>query len=237
MANMQKYSSMKDIGHLCAHYERSVEVGHYSNPDIDQNRLHEDRQNLAPDREKQTDYIKKQIDEIMDGRTLRKDAVRMCCWIVDAPQNMPDAKKPEFFQESYNFMVDRYGTKSGMGEDVVVSAYIHKSETTEHIHFAFVPVVERGGVKSFCAKECVGRDDLKTFHEDLARHLENKGICRREDILNGKTRKDANGRAYSVKELKRMDYRNREHERVADSGNRWNNKEIQRNYDRGGSWR
>ena len=83
---------MRDIGHLCAHYERSVKSGHYSNPDIDKERLEEDHTNLAPDRGKQTSYIKAKIEEIMDGRTLRKDAVRMCCWVVDAPKGLPEEK-------------------------------------------------------------------------------------------------------------------------------------------------
>lgn len=55
----------------------------------------------------------------------------------------------------------------------------------------------------FCAKEAVGREDLKTFHEDLAKKLEEKGICQKSDILNGATQRDANGRALSVKQLKR----------------------------------
>ena len=71
MANMRKFSDMKDIGHLCAHYERSVKSGHYGNPDIDETKIAEDHINLAPDRGKQTDYIKVKIEEIMDGRTLR----------------------------------------------------------------------------------------------------------------------------------------------------------------------
>lgn len=216
MANMKKFSDMKDIGHLCSHYERSVAKGHYGNPDIDEDKLEEDHTNLAPDRGKQTDYIKAKIEEIMDGRTLRKDAVRMCCWIVDAPANLPEDKKEIFFQTAYNFLIDRYGTKSGMGEDVCISAYIHKSETTDHIHFAFLPVVERNGQKSFCAKEAVGRDDLKTFHEDLARKMEEEGICKKSDILNGATQRDSSGRALSVRELKKN--RTIERERTVD---RW----------------
>lgn len=203
MANMEKYSDMRDIGHLCAHYERSVQKGHYGNSDIDQERLDEDRTNLAPDRGKQTDYIKKQIEKIMDGRTMRKDAVRMCCWVVNAPANMPDEMKPKFFQAVYDFLTDRYGSKSGIGEDVVVSAYIHKSETTDHMHYSFMPILEKNGQKTFCAKECVGRSDLASFHSDLGEYLENLGICKKRDILNGKTQRDSRGRALSVKELKR----------------------------------
>lgn len=215
MANVKKFSDMKDIGHLCAHYERSVANDNYGNKDIDKNRLEEDRENLAPNRGKQTDYIKQKIEEIADGKTIRKDAVRMCCWVVDTPKNLPEEKYQEFFRETYDFLVDRYGTKSGMGEDVCISAYIHKSETTEHMHFAFLPVIEKAGVKKLCAKECVGRDDLKTFHEDLGKRLEDKGICKKTDILNGKTQRDANGRVLTVKELKR----NRTFER--DRTDRW----------------
>lgn len=216
MANMRKFADMKAIGHLCAHYERSVAVGHYGNEDIDQSRLHEDGVNLAPDRGKQTDYIKKKIAEVMDGRTLRKDAVRMVCWIVDAPPNLPKEKEPEFFQAAYDFMLDRYGCKSGMGEDCVVSAYIHRSESTPHLHFAFIPVLERNGQRRMCAKEVVGRSDLVSFHKDLASYMEQKGICSERDILNGKTQRDSSGRALSVKELKRS--RQRERERTHD---RW----------------
>ena len=230
MANMRKFSDMKDIGHLCAHYERSVKVGHYGNPDIDETKIADDHTNLAPDRGKQTAYIKAKIEEIMDGRTLRKDAVRMCCWIVDAPEQLPEEKKPEFFEAVYKFCVDRYGKKSGMGEDVAVSAYIHKSETTDHIHFAFLPVIERNGQKSFCAKECVGRDDLASFHKELAAYLESLGICKETDILNGKTQRDASGRALSVKELKRN--RAIEREREVDG---WDVRED-RTRERGWEW-
>lgn len=206
MANMKKFSDMKDIGHLCAHYERSVKNENYGNPDIDKSKLHLDKINLAPDRKmKQTEYIKNIVELVQKEQNvkIRKDAVRMCCWVIDTPKNLPAEKKEEFFQETYKFLTDRYGTKSGMGEDVCISAYIHKSETTEHLHYAFIPVLEKNGKHSLCAKEVVGRDDLKTFHVDLGEYLESKGICRKTDILNGATQRDASGRVLSVKELKR----------------------------------
>ena len=233
MANMRKFADMRAIGHLCAHYERSVEAGHYGNEDIDQSRLHEDRVNLAPDRGKQTDYIKQQIAEVMDGRTLRKDAVRMCCWIVDAPVTLPPEREPEFFKATYDFLVNRYGGKSGLGEDCVISAYIHHSETTAHIHFAFLPVIERNEQRTFCAKEVVGRADLASFHHDLGRYLEARGICKERDILNGKTQRDASGRALSVREMKRNRQRDREREQQR-TNDRWTRTdEPTRNRERG----
>lgn len=206
MANMKKYSDMGAIGHLCAHYERSVQPGHYGNADIDQARLSEDRVNLAPTRTNgQTAYIKQQIAAVMDGKKLRKDAVHMCSWVVTVPENFPKEKEQEFFRAAYDFLVERYGSKSGMGEDCVISAYIHQSETTPHLHFAFLPIMERDGKKTFCAKEAVNRTDLTTFHRDLAEYMDAKGICKKSDILNGKTKRDDTGRALTVRQLKRSE--------------------------------
>ena len=75
MAHMRKFSDMKDIGHLCAHYERSVQNDNYGNPDIDKSKLPLDHTNLAPDRGKQTDYIKAQIEKNY-GRQNRE---KRCC--------------------------------------------------------------------------------------------------------------------------------------------------------------
>lgn len=206
MANMRKFNDMRKIGHLCAHYERSVKPGHYGNKEIDQERLSEDCVNLAPARDGgQTAYIKRQIAEVMGTRTLRKDAVKMCCWVVTVPENFSKEKEQKFFRATYDFLVDRYGKKSGMGEDCVISAYIHQSETTPHLHFAFLPIMERDGKKTFCAKEAVNRTDLTTFHRDLAEYMDAKGICNKSDILNGKTKRDDTGRALTVKQLKRSE--------------------------------
>lgn len=225
MANLRKFSDMKDIGHLCAHYERSVSPGHYGNLDIDETKLDDDKTNLAPERGKQTDYIKEQIKKIMGEKKLRKDAVRMCCWVVNAPKNLPEEKKTEFFQEVYNFLVNRYGTKSGIGEDIVISSYIHKSESTDHIHFAFLPVLKKGNKTTFCAKDLINKADLKSFHEDLGSYLEKLEICKKKDILNGQTQRDSAGRALSVKELKKKRFRDRDRENEREKG-RWKKENV-----------
>ena len=203
MAQVKKFKR-EALGHVCAHLERSVEPGHYGNKNIDQARLSEDCVNLAPTREGgQIAYIKQQTNAVMGFRTLRKDAVRMCCWVVTLPVNIPKEKEPIFFQAAYDFLVDRYGSKYGMGEDCVISAYIHQSESTPHLHFAFLPVIKRNGSQTICAKEVVNRADLSTFHRDLAEYMDAKGICPKSDILNGKTKRDDTGRALTVKQLKR----------------------------------
>lgn len=215
MANCMKFRDMDDIRRVCKHYERSVKNDHYGNPDIDLSKLDADRQsNLAPDRKDgQLAYIRRMAKKIMGEKTLRKDAVKLCCWVVQAPSGLPAEKKPAFFEAVYKFLVDRYGKKSGLGEDVVVSAYIHHSESTEHMHFAFLPVLERDGVKSFCCKNLICKSELEEFHGALGDFLEENGICKRSDIKNGKTKKvrTRNGkeRALTVKELKAQRNRSR----------------------------
>lgn len=231
MAHLQKYSSMTDIGHLCAHYERSVPAGHYSNEDIVAEKIKDDY-NLAPDRGSQTSFIREKINEINGEKKLRKDAVRMACWIINAPADLPAEKKETFFESTYDFLVDRYGKKSGMGEDVCISSFVHQSETTDHIHFAFLPIIEKNGKKRFCAKECIDRNDLITFHSDLGNYLEKKGICKKTDICNQKTKRDSSGRAISVRELKKE--REIERKREIDRwGNHVDEKKMERTRERG----
>lgn len=203
MANVRKFNKMSDIGHLLKHYSRSVAHDNYSNKDIDRTKIHLDRMNLAPQRNvSDMEYLKNQIQCITKGKRLRKDAVKMCCWVVNLPK-VSDINEYIFFEEVYYFLAQRYGKRSGMGEDVVISAYVHYSESTPHIHFAFMPVIQRNGEKVFCAKECINRKELSTIHNDLAEYLEKRGVCRKTDILNGNTIRDASGKALSVKQLKR----------------------------------
>lgn len=55
----------------------------------------------------------------------------------------------------------------------MVSAFVHRDETTPHIHFAFLPITadKKHGGEKLSAKEVITRQDLKTFHRDLERHL------------------------------------------------------------------
>lgn len=180
MANAQKYTRAA-CGHLAAHYERRKdEKGEYvkfGNQDIDPQKTHLNY-NLAPRRGlEQIDFIRQRTTE---ARTLKRDDVNvMCSWVVTLPEYRyhnqsihvsPDKEQVErlFFERTYRFLCDRYG------EQNVISAYVHKDEKTPHMHFAFVPVTEdkkRGGEK-VSAKEVITKNDLKTFHTDLERHLD-----------------------------------------------------------------
>ncbi len=128
--NVAKFK-LSDCGHVCAHYERSVATGHYSNKDIDESKIDQDY-NLGPERNiKQTEYINKMLSEV--DHVKRKDLVVMASVVLDAPSTLPQEHHERFFNLSYQFLIDRYGRdKEGKSilsnpEDICISCYRHQS--------------------------------------------------------------------------------------------------------------
>lgn len=170
MAHIEKFQQHA-LGHMCKHYERALDANgepiRYGNQNIDLTRSHLNY-NLAPERASQYGFI---MDRCKDVYCLkRKDVNLMCSCIVTAPKDLPAEEHERFFRASYDFLAARYG---GKGAENVISAYVHMDEGSPHLHFAFVPVAydkskERWTVS---AKNVVTRQDLKTLHPDLERHL------------------------------------------------------------------
>lgn len=183
-------------GHMFKHYERSKdEKGEYvkfGNQDIDTDRTHLNY-NLAPDRGmSQGDFVKKRCEEVQCLK--RKDINVMCSWVVTLPKEVTGKEDTEYFmQKTYEFLEDRYGKEN------VVSAYVHLDETQPHIHFAFVPVVtdKKKGIEKVSAKECISKNELSRFHQDLQNHFDRSYLpC---NILNQATIEGNK----SIEELKR----------------------------------
>lgn len=194
MAHVAKYTRA-EVGHLMNHYNREPGDGvERSNDKIDPSRTHLNRQ-LLKHPQMPAEYLQAHPEVRIQRRA---DVKVMCDWIVTAPQELlqehPD-KLGAFFMESARFLVDRY-----CQHDNALSVAVHMDETTPHLHFAFVPVVEdrrRGGFK-VSAKEVLTRADLRSFHEDLQAHLE-KALGVPVPVLNDATREGNK----SIEELKR----------------------------------
>lgn len=182
MARLEKYTRGA-LGHMTKHYERAKdENGDYikfGNTSIDINRTPLNY-NLAPE-QNQYKFIKERCEELKCLN--RKDVNVMCDWVVTKPKDLPEEYQAEFFRKTYDFLKNRYG------ENNVVSAYVHMDEVTPHIHFSYVPVVydkEKAKYK-ISAKECNNRLDLKTFHQDLDKYLE-QSMGFKVNVLNEATR-------------------------------------------------
>lgn len=191
MAHIEKFTKGA-MGHMLEHYDRSKKkLG--DNVDIEKSYLN---YNLAEHQQlSQLDFIHQRLSEVKLQN--RKDVNVLCDWAVTIPKDFLEkypGKEKEFFKATYNFLENKYG------KDNVVSAYVHRDETTPHLHFAFIPVVEdkkKGGYK-VSAKEAITRNDLRNFHQNLSNYLE-QVLGVQVNVLNGAT-KDGNK---SIEELKR----------------------------------
>ena len=165
MAHLAKFKR-NACGQMLSHYSRDKE--NFGN-DLINLELTKKNYNLAPERNiSDMEFLKQRISEVHCLK--RKDVNVLCDWAITVPKDLPKEYHEEFFQESYNFLEAKYGKEN------VVSAYVHNDETTPHLHFAFIPIVQdknKGHLK-VSAKECITRADLKRFHPDLQQHLESK---------------------------------------------------------------
>lgn len=199
MAHVQK-NTMAATGHLFDHYSRNADEEQYKyvyrgNDSIDPNRTHLNY-NLASDHRPQGEILKERLSGVKVLK--RKDVNVMCSWVVTAPKDLDTSQEKIFFEKTYSFLENRYGKKN------VISAFVHKDETTPHLHFAFIPVVfdKKKKIEKVSAKEVVNKFDLQSFHTDLQEYLERCQI--RCSILNEAT-KEGNK---TVSELKKQNAQN-----------------------------
>lgn len=169
MAHVEKFQ-MHQLAIMLGHYNRTNQ--NISNKNVDRSLSHLNY-NLAPEHPGMTDFefIKKRCSEV---RCLnRDDVVKMVDWVITKPKDLDPEKEKDFFQECYNFLEKKYGKEN------VIAAWVHKDETTPHMHFSFVPVTidKKKGDLKVSAKEILTKPDLKMFHPSLQRHLEEKLQC------------------------------------------------------------
>ena len=199
MASVEKFGAGA-VRNQLRHNRREIE--HSGNPDIDPERQGQDYV-LSPDRG-MTDYdyfLQRKAELYCYGRD---DVKVMAGWVVTAPQDLARERYDVFFKTTYDFMENRYGAEN------VVQAVVHDDEGGQpHLHFCFIPVVEdrkhEQGYK-ICANDVLNRRELRNFHPDLQRYLDEHGL---EDarVVTGVTR--AQGGNRTVAELKAE----REHQR------------------------
>ena len=168
-------------GNLFDHYERKENIK-FKNQDIDKTRSYLNY-NLAPNKNlSQREILNKRLSQV---KVLKRDDVNVTCnWVITLPKTIKENSEEEklFFQESYNFLKNRYGEKN------IISAYVHKDEVTPHMHFCFVPVVidKKKNIEKVSAKELITKKELNSFHKDLNNYMTN--IFNRDiGILNGAT--------------------------------------------------
>lgn len=137
----------------------------HTNPDIDKNRTPENYDLIPCDSYRQA--VKGIISTFADQtRTVRKDAVVCCNFIVTSDEKTMKSMSPEkqqaFFEESVKWFAGRYG-----GENIV-NATVHMDETTPHLHIGIVPVTSDGRL---CAKDLFNKREMSAIQTDFVRDV------------------------------------------------------------------
>lgn len=196
MANLQKYTVLQ-LGHLFKHYAREKDENgnfiKFGNQSIDTSKTHLNY-NLCDRNMSQYNFLKQRKSEVKCLN--RKDVNVMCSWVITLPKSFPTDREKEFFEQSYEFLKNRYGEKN------VISSYVYLDEKQPHMHFSFLPVVidKKKNIEKISAKKLITKNELKIFHRELKNQLD-KYFNFEVEILNGAT-KDGNK---SIKELKEID--------------------------------
>lgn len=191
MAHMQKCTKA-DVYGLAVHYERR-DGCELSNKSIDKARsqfnynLAHEMQPLTPE-----EFINQRVGEVKHLN--RKDVIQMVDWIITLPKNVLEKDEKNFFIYTFDFVCERYGKQN------VVCAWVHKDETTPHIHIAFVPVRVVDGIEKLDCKNIMTKLELKSFHPELGEYLEER-LGYLPEIQNDAT---INGNR-SIKELKNQE--------------------------------
>ena len=192
MASVKKFKACA-VANQIRHIERTIE--NPSNEDIDKENTNKDYL-LTPNREMSSyDYYKQRLSEVYLYK--RADVNTLCGWIITAPQELKKENEEAFFKSCYEFLNNRYGEKNA------ISCVVHKDESGQpHMHYLFIPVVEDKKHKDYdgkvCADNLITKRELRNFHPDLQKHLNDEGI--EAKVYTGITKKQ--GGNISVRELK-----------------------------------
>ena len=180
MAHLKK-NTRASLSGLSIHFERKTD--NHSNKEIYISRSHLN-QDLMQDNSNMVERFNERLEDVYCMN--RKDVKALGTWVVTLPDELKDLshdKQQEFFNETKNFLDERYGKENA------VAAIVHYDETTPHLHYAFVPVTfdEKKDRLKVSAKEVLNRKDLQTFHDDLNKHLKEKLPFYEKGILNNQT--------------------------------------------------
>ena len=143
-----------------------------TNPDIDyeKSKLNKKLDNQPEDK---TFYkrIHDRIKELNLPKAVRKDAVVMCSFICTSDKTffnkLSHDQKDRFFQESYDFLKERYSERN------VIAATVHYDEKTPHMHFYFVPATPDGRLS---AKSIFTPTKLTQLQTEYHQHMVKAGF-------------------------------------------------------------
>lgn len=130
------------------------------NPQIDSSRTNRNYHLVMPP-PTYLEFINARIATLTLKRKLRSDAVYMNSFVLTSDKeffiNLPLAAEKEFFKDCVKFFADKYGAEN------IISAVVHKDETTPHLHLNLVPITNG----KLCSKDLYDRKKLSELQTEF----------------------------------------------------------------------
>ena len=135
---MKKIKKPDDIGKIENENERQEGYTRIGRETIDTERTHNNYHIVPAPDTRYMEFINNRIKEVGVKRKVKDDAVRMATFVIGAKgdyfKDMPPETEREFFTDCVNFIAKQ------MGKENIISAVVHKDETSPHIHINVVPI-------------------------------------------------------------------------------------------------
>lgn len=171
VCNVAKFKGGQLYG-MDIHIQRKT--GNHSNKDIDVSRSNLNYE-LVNGFQNQHYFsaVKKRIEQgYLGQKALRKDATLACGVLISSDkkffENLTEEQERKFFQTAYEHLCEVYGKEN------IISAKVHKDETTPHLHAIVVPLTKDGRLT---AKELFDRKALTALHNEIPRKLKQRGFA------------------------------------------------------------
>ena len=130
------------------------------NPQIDSNRTNRNYHLVTPP-PTYLEFINARIATLMLKRKLRSDAIYMNSFVLTSDKEffteLPLTAEKEFFKDCVKFFADKYGAEN------IISAVVHKDETTPHLHMNLVPITNG----KLCSKDLYDRKKLSELQTEF----------------------------------------------------------------------
>ena len=173
---------------MICHYQRGYNCKNREEKNIDWNRTHYNYTIITEEREKSSlsdrEFIIDRVDSV--HHINRKDINLAVDCVITLPSTWRGESR-EFFLNAFSVLKEIHGEKN------IVGGYVHRDETSDHMHFLFIPVYynQEKQREELNAKKCIDRSFLQHIHRDVEIALKERMPERAQEIvlLNGSTKK------------------------------------------------
>ena len=163
-----------------------------TNPQIDSTRTNQNYHLKRP-QGSYIEMINNRLSQLTLKRKLRSDAVYMDSFVLGSDREffgcLTEGQQKEFFWDCLDFFSKKYGYEN------ILSAVVHKDETTPHLHLNIVPIVNG----KLCSKDLFDRQKLSQLQTEFYEKVGKKwGLQRGKE---GSTAKHLNTAEFKAKKI------------------------------------